>query len=499
MAQGQSDQQLPRGTFYVAVGQAAFLLSGFVLSAFLARWLAPSLFGVFRVAMTVLVWVEITVNNGVPAALQRYMPDASLSERSVRKATARCQTLISVAVFLAFFLAAPWLAALLGQGPDPNMSGYLRLAFVDVLGMGAYAYYRGVLNGRRAFRQLAATITAYALTKLLVSSLLVYAGFGVEGALLGNVASSLGGLVVARGLTILWTRRQPRPPTVEAGQGLAERQVWAFVLPAIALTLASNLLLCLDLMGVQVLLSGTDQVGYYGAAVILADAPRLILLAFSFTLLPSLSHAIAADDQMQTRRYLRQVIRLLALAILPILALVTATAESVVTLLFSAAYRPAAPILTVLIFSYAAYSVYITLITALLAENRPGRALAIPVALLPFAAGAIWLAVTRSGTLGAAFASLLSVSTAAMVVIVYVFRRFKPTVDVVSLVRIAIASAAIWGVARLWAPSGLMLVAAYALLGGLYLAILLALGEIRIQDLALAATWVRPPKRDEGG
>jgi O-antigen/teichoic acid export membrane protein len=496
MAQGQADQQLPRGTLYIAIGQAAFLLSGFALYAFLARWLAPSLFGVFRVAMTVLIWVEITVNNGVPAALQKFLPDSSLAERSVRRTAARCQMLISGGVFFTLFLAAPGLAALLR---DPSLTSYLRLAFVDVLGMGAYAYYRGVLNGKRAFRQLAATITAYALTKLLVSSLLVYAGLGVEGALLGNVASSLGGLAVA----FLWTRRWPRPPAVETGQGLAERQVWAFVLPAIAFTLASNLLLGLDLMGVQVLLSGSDEVGYYGAAVILADAPRLILLAFSFTLLPSLSHAISAQDQAQTRRYLRQVIRLLALAILPILALVTGTAAPLVTSLFSAAYLPAAPILTVLIFSYAAYSVYITLVTALLAENRPGRALAIPLALLPVAAGAIWLGVTRLGTLGAALASLFSVSIAAIVVIVYVFRRFRPAVDVVSLGRIAIASAAIWGAARLLGQpswlSGLLLVIGYALLGGLYLALLLILGEVHVQDLALVTTWFRRPKRDKGG
>jgi stage V sporulation protein B len=491
-AGGESYQQLPRGTLYMAVGQAVFLLSGFVLSAFLARWLGPSPFGVFRVVMTVLIWVEITVNNGVPTALQRFLPDPTLSERLVRRAASRCQMLISGGVFLAVFLAAPWIAALLR---DPNLTATLRLAFVDVLGMGAYAYYRGILNGKRAFRQLATTITAYALTKLLISSLLVYIGLGVEGALLGNIASSLGGLVVA----FLWSRRWSQPPAGEVGQGLAERQIWAFVLPATALTLASNLLLGLDLVGVQVLLSGTDQVGYYGAATILADAPRLILLAFSFTLLPSLSHAIAAHDQAQTRRYLRQVVRLLALVILPMLALVTSTAEQVVTLVFSAAYGPAAPILTILIVSYAAYSVYVTLVTALLAENRPGRALAIPLVLLPFAAGAIWLGVTWLGVLGAAFASLLSVSSAAIVVTVYVFRRFRPKVTVVSLVRIALASMIIWGVARLWAPSGLMLVAAYGLLGGLYLALLLALGEIRIQDLAVVTTWFRNPKPDRGG
>lgn len=485
------DRQLARGTFYLAIGQAAFLLSGFALYAFLARWLSPSLFGIFRVAMSLLIWIEITVNNGVPAALQKYLPDPSLVERSVRRAAARCQAVLSVGVFGLSFLAAPWVAALLR---DPDLTGYLRLAVVDVLGMGAYAYYRGVLNGKRAFRQLAATITLYALTKLAVSSLLVYAGLGVEGALVGNIASSLGGLAVAW----LWTRRWPILPGPDTGPELTERQVWAFVLPAIAFTLSSNLLLGLDLMGVQAMRSGSAEVGYYGAAVVLADAPRLVLLAFSFTLLPSLSHAIAAQDLAQTRDYLRQVIRLLALAILPVLALVAGTAEPLVTLLFSATYRPTAPILTVLIFSYAAYSVYITLVTTLLAENRPGRALAIPTALLPVAAGLIWLGVSRLGVIGAALASLISVSAAALVVIGYIVRRYRPTVDLVSLSRIAVASFLVWGVARLWSPSGLTLILAYGVLGALYLALLLALGEVRPRDVTTVIAWFSYTRQSGG-
>ena len=481
---------MSRGSLYVAVGQGVFLLTSFVLYAILARLLAPAPYGLFRVAMTVLIWVEITVNNGVPAALQKFLPDASLSEPAVRRAAARVQAMVGGGVFLAFFLAAPLLAALLR---DPELTGYLRLASLDMAGMSAYAYYRGVLNGKRAFRQLASAIAAYGLTKLLVSSLLVYAGWGVNGALLGNVASSLGGLAVA----YLWSRRWPQPsPSPQGGTGriVNEREILAFVLPAVGFTLASNLLLQIDLMGVQRLVSDDVQVGYYSAAVILADAPRLILLAFSFTLLPSLSHAIAAGDLSQTRSYLRQVIRLLALAILPIVALVTATAGSLAAFIFGAAYRPAGPFLTVLIVSYGAYSVYITLVTALLAENRPRRALAIPLALLPVAVLAIWLGVTWLGPIGAAWASLLCVGSAALIVAVYVLRRYRPAVDLGSLARIALASAVVGGAAWLWSPSGLWLAIGYVLLGGLYLALLLALRELRLQDLAQVATWLSRPK-----
>jgi len=388
-------------------------------------------------------------------------------------------------------LAAPLLAALLR---DPSLTGYLRLAFVDVLAMGAYAYYRGVLNGHRAFRQLSLTIMAYSLTKLLAICLLVYLGFGVRGALVGNVIASLGGLAAG----FFWVRRRwALPPEGRPQEGIGarasvgERQVLAFVLPAALFTLASNVLLGLDLMGVKALVGNEVVVGYYSAAVNLANAPRLVLLAFSFTLLPSLSHAIAGQDWAQTRHYLQQTTRLLALVLFPLLALVTGTAQALVTFVFSAAYLPAAPILTVLIFTYSTYTVYITLVSALLAENRPGWALAIPLALLPVAAVAIWLGIARFGALGAAFGSLLAVGLATAIVAGYVFRRYRPQVSAVSLGRIALAAAVIGILAWMWSPSGLVLLLAYGLLAGLYLALLLLLREIKPADLALVGSWLR--------
>jgi hypothetical protein len=148
--------------------------------------------------------------------------------------------------------------------------------------------------------------------------------------------------------------------------------------------------------------------------------------------------------------------------------------------------------LTVLIVTYSIYTVYITLVTALLAENRPGRALAIPLALLPLALAAVWLGVTRLGLLGAALASLLSVSLAAGVVIAYVFGRFGPRLGRLgpSLLRIGLASALVWAVARWWSPAGLGLIPAYGLLAALYLGLLLALGEIRRRDLAEVGSWL---------
>jgi O-antigen/teichoic acid export membrane protein len=299
-----------------------------------------------------------------------------------------------------------------------------------------------------------------------------------------------------------WVRRGhsqgPRQPESQQGGTVTRvdaRQILAFVLPTVLFTLGSNVLLGLDLMGVKAWIGDADQVGYYSAAVKLAEAPRLILLAFSFALLPSLSHAITARDHAGTRHYLQQAIRLLAMVLLPILALVMATASSLITFVFSAAYEPAAEILRILIFAYAAYTLYITLVTALLAENRPGRALAIPAVLLPVAIGLVWLGIGRLGVQGAALAAVVSVSCAAFVVVIYVFRRFQPAPDLVSLLRIALASIVVWAVARLWQPAGALLVVGYGLLGCLYLVLLLVFREIRPQELALVRSWFVPSRK----
>jgi O-antigen/teichoic acid export membrane protein len=486
-------RQLTRGTLYVAVGQGTFLVTGFLLHAVLARELSPAAYGIFNVAMTLLVWVEITVNNGVPSALSKFLPDESLSEKAVLRSAARVQALISLGVLVVMFLAAPLLALLLR---DAALTGTLRLALLDVLAMGAYAYYRGVLNGWRFFRRMSLAIMAYSLTKLAAITLLVALGFGVQGALVGNIIASLGGLAAG----YFWTQRQQRGLGLAPGKGpdsapskVHESQIVAFVLPTILFTLASNVLLGLDLMEVQALLPG-EPVGYYSAAVKLAEAPRLVLLAFTFTLLPSLSHAIAAGDQARARHYLGQTIRLLALVLLPLIALVTATAEGAMTFVFPAEYRAAAPVLSVLILAYTAYAVYITLVTTLLAENRPGRALLIPLAVLPLEAALIWLGIAHLGAIGAALASTASVAASAAVVLAYILRRYRPAAGARSLVRIALASAAIWGIARWWSPSGLALVLAYGLLAALYLVLLLLLREIRAGDLGQVGRWFIPRK-----
>jgi len=491
---------LARGVVWVLVGQVAFIVTGYALHAFLARWLTLAQYGIFGVAMTLLTWAEITVNNGIPVALQKLLPEA-LADRTapdhgstvpaIKRAAWLWQLAFLIGIFATLFLLAPLLARALH---DPRMTFYLRLAFVDLLAMGVYAFYRGMVNGYRDFVGLGLSIAFYSLTKLACSVALVIAGFGVGGALVGNVLSSVGGLIAMFWFTRRWERMHRLLPQ-SAGPNDASATVIRFAVPVLLFTLVSNLLVNMDLWSVKALVADDAQVGYYAAALNLANAPRFVLLAFSFTLLPSLSGAIADHSWDLARTYLRQTMRYLGLILVPGVALVIGTAEPLVRLVYSAKFAPSAPILAVLIVGASLYSMYVTLVTALLADDRPGLALAIPLSLAPVEVGALVWLIPRWGALAAASVSAITVLVALTLVLAHIFRRFAPKPDLASLGRATVAAGCMFLVTRLYLPTGWLLLPYYILLLIVYLVLLLVLGELRSEDINLLYGIVAPYRK----
>ena len=482
------------------VGQIAFIVTGYALHAFLARWLTPAEYGIFGVAMTLLTWAEITVNNGIPVALQKLLPEAltgraeadgRLTAPAIKRAAWRWQLLLIGALFVVLFFAAPLLARVLR---DPRMTFYLRLAFVDLLVMGVYAFYRGMVNGYRDFVGLGLSIAFYSLTKLACSVALVVAGFGVSGALAGNVLSSVGGFVAMLWFTRRWERRA-RMHTSTHPASDAGATVIRFAVPVLLFTLVSNLLVNMDLWSVKALIADDAQAGYYAAALNLANAPRFVLLAFSFTLLPSLSSAVADRSWDLARTYLRQTIRYLGLLLVPGMALVIGTAGPLIRLVYSPKFAPSAPILAVLIVGASLYSMYVTLVTALLADNRPGLALAIPLALAPVEMGALVWLIPRRGVLAAAGVSAAIVFCALALVLFYLFRRFAPRPDLASLGRAILAAGGMFLVTRLYLPGGWLLFPYYLLLLMVYLVLLIVLGEIRGEDIEMLRGIIAPYRK----
>lgn len=495
--------RLVRGTIYLLLAQGFFVLSTYLLHATLARAFTPAEYGLFSVVMAILTWVEITINTGIPSAVQKFLAENTEMASVIEGWALKLQGVNATVIFLLLLSLAPLIAALF---QDKSLGFYLRLAALDIPILAFYALFRGLLNGLQAFAQQAITIVTYALTRVGAIVLLVFLGFSLAGAFIGNVLASFGALVLAFILSHRLKSRRSRSvnPEGHSGPMATEKRVSAghlfrFAFPVILFTLSSNLLINIDLYSVKALIVDEATVGFYAAAVNLANAPRFVLLALSFVLLPSLSESIAIRDYEGVRRRLGQVGRFLILILLPTALIVAATSKELVTLIYSASYSPAARTLDILIFSAAFYSIYIVLVTVMLAENRPLLASAVGISLLPLALVANWKLIPLLGVMGAALASALTTFLGLFLSATYTIRRFGIPLPAKSFLKIGIASVAVYLLAGRYSVSGVLVFLNYACLFSVYIFLLYLLREISLEDWETIRSLVPLPRTGFGG
>lgn len=491
-------ERLARGTIYLLLAQAFFVFSIYLLHATLARAFTPAEYGLFSVVMAILTWVEITVNTGIPSAIQKFLAEDARMASAMEGSALKLQGLNAGLIFLLLLSLSPLIAAIF---QDKSLGFYLRLAALDIPILAFYALFRGVLNGLQAFAQQAITIVAYAMTRVGVIVLLVFLGFSLAGAFIGNVLASFVALVLALLLSRRLEGKRSRRVNPEDHSALTARErgvsagrLFRFALPVILFTLSSNLLINIDLYSVKALIGDEATVGFYAAAVNLANAPRLVLLAFSFVLLPSLSESIAIRDYEGVRRRLGQVGRFLILLLLPGALIVAATSEELVTLVYSATYSSAAPTLNILIFSAAFYSIYMVLVTVMLAENRPLLAFGLGISLLPLALLANWRLIPLWGVMGAALASALTTFLGLSLAAIYAIQRFGIPLPAKSFLKIVLASVAAYLLAGRYSISGVLVFLNYAFLFSVYIFLLYLLREISLEDWQTIRSLIPLPR-----
>ncbi len=476
--------QLGLGTAFVLLGQAAFVGCGYLLHFFLSRAVDPVIFGTYGVIMSVLTWTQNALESGVPWSMRKFLPTDPGATDAILHSGLRWQMIAALTLYVLTMILAPWFARTGLQ--DSSLTFHLRLALTDLLTVALYTFYRGALNGLRLFAAHGMSLAAYAVGKLAFSVLWVSLGYSLTGALVGNILGSVVGWLAA-----LWALRRSAAHRSGAGTAAGERTgrrysgrtILSFALPTVLLTLAGTFLISVGPIGVKALVADGLKVAHYTAAAFLAQAPMLLLTAFSLTLFPHLSGSIAAGHWLLAGSYIYSAIRYLALVLIPGIALVMGTAPQLITMIYPDEYTAAAPLLGLLMISTGLYSAYMVFSSAILAEGRVLLALSIPCALVPVSLLSTWLLTGRFGTVGAAIAALLSTAAAVLASGGYVLRRFSVPLDWKSLARIAIASLGMFALTRLYVPRGALLAPYYLILGAIYVAVLVALGGITGQEM----------------
>jgi O-antigen/teichoic acid export membrane protein len=457
-----------RGTFLLMAAQGVLMLSGYALNVFLARYFGPEQYGVYGVAMAVLVWVELFVINGVPTAMQKFLAESPERAATWLRLGRRMQFGYALSIFIIFMLSAPLISASLG---DSAFKKILWIAAPDILLYGLYWFYLGAHSGLHRFESQALVIASYGISKVTCCVGLILLGAGLEGAIIGNFFGSTVGLII--GAFLLHRTQLPETTTTEHYSSLIK-----FAVPIVLYTLSNNALLYIDLIFVKKFMPAIAA-GHYTAATTIARVPYFIFLGLTATVLPALSRLLTQSDLEASRGLLRQTMRLLLGLLVPVLILVLTNAAEIVELLYTATYAPATPILRWLILGIAMYTLLVVLSTIMSADGFANRAFQINL----FAAVSDVLfclaLVPKYGTQGAALATLLAATTGTFVAGIFVLKRFGSILLWRSLLRAALAGMAIAVLALWWKSTGAMLLIELVTLAGLYFLVLYILGELK--------------------
>ena len=160
-----------------------------VVSVILARGLGPAEFGIYGVIISVLTWTQLLLNGGVPGATAKLLAQQPERAASIEQTARAVLISAGLALFAGGWLAAPALARLLGI---PSAADVLRVALLDLPLMAAYFAWQGALYGRARFGTLALGLVVHSLLKLVGVVLLAFLGLSVTGAILAQVAASVG-------------------------------------------------------------------------------------------------------------------------------------------------------------------------------------------------------------------------------------------------------------------------------------------------------------------
>jgi len=409
-------QNVTHGTIYLMAAQAAFVASGYAIHIGLARLLGPSDYGIYAVVISLMTMVNLILTTGIPQAVSKYVAHDDGSAEEIKKMALKMQLVFSLAIFSVYFLLAGQIALLLN---DASLTPYLRASSFIVPGYAVYSVLVGYLNGLREYKKQAITAVSYSIFKAVFILAMVLAGYAIMGAVVGFVFTPIAGLLIA----IYFTRHRKisehspaltgnkLSPVQTLGDHILNRtpsitvkQIMDFAVPIALFSVATNLIMSVDLFFVKAYLTNYDT-GIYSAASMISRVPFFLIGGLYGALFPAISNSTASNNIEKTRKYISQSLKYSLMAMVPAVLIISYFSDELITLVYSGDYAGGAQVLSILVVGLGFYSLFFLFTTILNGSGRPRDSLIISVVVLGLDVVLNFLLVPGYGMIGAAAAT----------------------------------------------------------------------------------------------
>lgn len=470
-------------------------LFGFVIIAVITRLVSPGIYGLFVLASSLILFIQTLAGLGLPRAVDYFVPQYLVKDDKERARgvviTVFAIVLVSSTLVVAGVVWSRHHVAALFDEPALGLALLLLAVTLPML-----AIYNVLLASFNAIKQLKYRVYmrdfVRPTTRLLVTTALLLAGYGLIGIVVGYivgllVAMAVGALLLLRNAPYLVRGPVKRVPS---------KPLFWYATPLAVAGLIYVILGQIDYFVIGYFATSED-VGIYRVGYMLAANLLIVFTAISPVFKPLIAEVRLKDDLVQ--RHYRTATRWVAGLTLPLAITLSLGASAYLSLIFTDQYAAATVAVGILAAGYLinvtcggpdgallqglGYSKLVFLNTSLLlGTNLVGSVLLVP----------------RYGITGAAIAtaSALTIAGVASVVEVYVTRRIHPFTRDLAKVFVAAAPATLAGAALVSvAPRILVAVFLPVVVVGVYAGGLVTLDAFTDEDVSFAAE-LSPRARD---
>lgn len=465
-----------QGAVWLGIAQMMIIGTGYLIHLWVARILGPYHYGLYGVVLGVMGTVNIILTYGLSQALSKYTAAEPPSFGTLFKKSLKIQAVVALVVTLVYVSSSGLLASLLA---DPELTPILRFSALTLPFYAIYALNLGALNGLRQFKNQAILSTLYALVKATVAFALTKS-LGLFGAISGFIAAPLAGLVIG----LVYLAKQIK--TSSAPTKVTDKQLLKFAFSFSLLSLFIHVLMNTDLFLVKAILEDNQSAGFYTAATTVARIPYFVIAGLAFTLLPTTSALSREQDLDKLHKLVTTAARTVLFLLTAGLALGLPESERVITILYSDTYLPAVVPFSILLSAFSILALFFISSNIVAGLGKPHLPMITALVATLISAGVGWFLIPIHGLEGAAVSTLLATSLATLTMLAYLFRRV-PYPDPRMVLRFLFTGALVLYLNNLIEVSLLLLTPKLALLGLLYLALLVLLKEVKKEEFK----WLR--------
>ena len=416
---------MSKGIIYKLTYIFLFVIGGYAIHIYLARFLLPEKYGTFGVCLSIVMICYIFLDNGIRQEVSKLSSHYPESAKHFLVKGIFVQLLIAGLLGLLIIIFAKDISSLLN---DKRLTNLLYLCGIIVVVQGLSFVFQGPLNGIKKFREENSILIFYALLKPILAILLVYLGFEVMGALTGFLIASIAAVIL--GIVLTRNLGNKKYDAIKVGNILKSS------IPIMVIFGGITIIMNFDLLSVKHFMPEGEFSGYYTSAAAISKLSYWFLFAFGSVLLPFVSSSFHKDDIKQTRKYINEIIRYSLLIVLPVVFLFSFYADNAVCLIYGTGYQPAGNVLKILIFGLANLGLISILSHIMIGINQETLMIGYSLTGIVTAIVLNIILVPRIGMIGGAISTTVSAGVMAILSYSFIKRKLEVEINIFGIVKV---------------------------------------------------------------